>query len=63
MMLMETKTKYEYINPDMKRTTVYLPIVLYQSILAAAKKNMVSYTAQVRLILAEWLDQTKGEQK
>ncbi len=58
---METKT--EYINPDMKRTTVYLPVELYQSILAAAKKNMFSYTAQVRLILADWQQkQTKGDQ-
>lgn len=60
---METKAEYktEYINPDMKRTTVYLPVELYQSISAAAKKNMFSYTAQVRLILADWLDQNENK--
>lgn len=61
---METKAEYkaEFINPRMKRSTIYLPIDLYEPILAAAEKDMISYTAQVRLILRSWLrNQAKGE--
>lgn len=56
---MENRAEYkvEFTNPEMKRTTVYLPVKLYELVLAAAEKDMISYTAQVRLILKSWLDQ------